>query len=91
MIFDLYLFNENRLACLFQKAIDDVRISKGACPEQGNCNFEDATLCEYRNLEGTDLKWFARKGYAPNTIYSGNKMRKKIKEIIIIIIIKTVK
>lgn len=22
-------------------------------------------------MEGTDLKWFARKGYGPNTIYTG--------------------
>ena len=59
------------LVIVFKIAIDDVRITKGACPEQGNCNFEDATLCEYRNMEGTDLKWFARKGYGPNTIYTG--------------------
>lgn len=47
-------------------AIDDIRITRGSCPNQGDCNFDDGTLCEYRNMNGTEINWIVRRGSGPN-------------------------
>ena len=54
------------------KAIDDVRITRGLCPNQGDCNFEDNTLCEYQNMVNANFSWYTNRGYGPNSIYTGN-------------------
>lgn len=43
-------------------AIDDVRITKGDCPNAGDCNFEDKTLCGYTNTPDSKIKWIVAKG-----------------------------
>ncbi|CAF0741650.1 unnamed protein product, partial [Brachionus calyciflorus] len=43
-------------------AIDDVRITKGDCPSAGDCNFEDKTLCNYKNSEDSKIKWVVKQG-----------------------------
>lgn len=48
-------------------AIDDVRITRGNCPNQGDCNFEDGTLCEYENVETSEIFWTVRRGPGPNS------------------------
>jgi len=37
--------------------LDDIRITKGECPNQGDCNFEDGSLCDYTNSLDSDIKW----------------------------------
>ena len=44
-----------------------MRITRGYCPKQGDCNFEDGTLCEYENLVSTEIKWKVRRGPGPNS------------------------
>lgn len=51
-------------------AIDDIRITRGACPNPGDCNFEAGSLCEYKNVNGSEINWVVRKGYGPN-LYTG--------------------
>jgi len=46
--------------------IDDLRITRGNCPNQGDCNFEDATLCEYENMFDSDYNWITNSGPALN-------------------------
>ena len=41
--------------------------SPGNCPEQGFCNFDDGSLCEYANSKTEVLRWANRRGAAPNT------------------------
>lgn len=53
-------------------AIDDVRITRGLCPNQGDCNFEDNTLCEYQNMQNANFSWYTNRGYGPNSISTGN-------------------
>ncbi|CAF0741635.1 unnamed protein product, partial [Brachionus calyciflorus] len=53
-------------------AIDDIRITRGACPNPGDCNFEDGSLCEYRNINGSELNWVVRRGYGPNLFTGPN-------------------
>ena len=42
---------------LLFSALDDIRITKGDCPNQGDCNFEDGSLCDYTNSIDSDIKW----------------------------------
>lgn len=43
-------------------AIDDIRITKGDCPNAGDCNFEDKSLCNYRNSDDSQIKWIVKQG-----------------------------
>lgn len=42
-------------------AIDDVKITNGACAGNGNCNFEKNT-CIWSNTMGDDFDWLRKKG-----------------------------
>ena len=68
LILDFFIY----LFILFMIAIDDVRITRGLCPNQGDCNFEDNTLCEYQNMQNANFSWYTNRGYGPNSIYTGN-------------------
>ena len=46
--------------------IDDLRITRGSCPNQGDCSFEDETLCEYENMADSDFNWITNSGAGPN-------------------------
>ena len=48
-------------------AIDDIKVARGACPNIGDCSFEDGSLCEYKNLATNQLDWQVFKGYGPNS------------------------
>jgi|LakMenEpi03Aug12_release.lakeMendotaPanAssembly.Ray.scaffolds.fasta_scaffold943078_1 hypothetical protein len=47
-------------------AIDDIRITRGSCPNFGDCTFEGNSYCGYRNLEGNDFDWILKSGLSPN-------------------------
>ncbi len=53
------------------QAIDDVRISRGACTtigtEIGTCDFEPKNDCNYKNLNNSDFKWILFNGASPNS------------------------
>ncbi|XP_033751988.1 MAM and LDL-receptor class A domain-containing protein 1-like [Pecten maximus] len=42
-------------------AIDDVKITAGACAGNGNCNFEKDT-CLWSNIQGDDFDWLRKRG-----------------------------
>ena len=52
-------------------AIDDVRISKGACPNVATCDFENQDLCEYQNSQNNDINWIVKSsnGYNLGPVY----------------------
>ena len=43
-----------------------MRITRGNCPNQGDCNFEDETLCEYDNMADSNFNWIVKSGAGPN-------------------------
>lgn len=47
-------------------AIDDVRITRGACPAPGDCSFEGWSYCTYTNDENGDLDWLLWYAASPN-------------------------
>lgn len=60
-----------------------MRITRGNCPNQGDCNFEDGTLCEYENLNEAEMKWTVRRGSGPNAgtgLYLNRKNIKKLNQ-----------
>ena len=38
-------------------AIDDVVVTDSACPPSPYCDFEDTTLCGWRNMRGDQFDW----------------------------------
>ncbi len=53
-------------------AIDDVRISRGVCPDSATCDFEND--CHFMNLLISDFKWVLSTGESPNT-FTGMRFR----------------
>lgn len=48
-------------------AIDDIKFSKGICPNLGDCSFDDGSTCGYRNVHNSQINWITRRGLAPNS------------------------
>jgi hypothetical protein len=43
-----------------------VSITRGACPSRADCNFEQKTLCGYKNADDNDFNWVVLTGISPN-------------------------
>eukprot|EP00795_Rhopilema_esculentum_P012712 gene12712-3431_t len=43
-------------------AVDDVKLTAGACPSPGSCTFENGNLCTYSNANSDNFDWITRKG-----------------------------
>ncbi|XP_064478697.1 MAM and LDL-receptor class A domain-containing protein 1-like isoform X2 [Ornithodoros turicata] len=42
-------------------ALDDILVTEGPCPAEGDCNFEDG-LCDWQNVPNAKRKWILNRG-----------------------------
>ena len=47
-------------------AIDDFKIRDGACPNPGDCDFEDGDTCSWTNSQTDDFDWIVGRGGTPS-------------------------
>ncbi|WAR02786.1 MLRP1-like protein [Mya arenaria] len=43
-------------------AIDDVSVGTGTCTLPGNCNFDDGTMCSWKNMRNDNFDWLIGSG-----------------------------